>query len=193
MTTIPAFATRWLLPRLPDFESSHPGIEVDVSTSLAFDDLDALDMDFAIRLAPDHGMPCPVFLPIHLFPVWNPCRMPELGEPGSIAGQVLLTPDHRPEFWREWLSAHDLDAATQRIRGVDALLLYELALTGTGIAIGIEPLTTALLESGRLRGLQQTRIRSERSFYLLTRSGRLSRAARLFRDWMLEMTRVESR
>jgi len=185
LTTIPAFATRWLLPRLPHFASIHPGIEVDVRTSLAFEDLDACDTDFAVRLAPDRGMPGPTFLPIHLLPIWNPDRLGRLDSPSAVAGHVLLSPDHRPEFWHEWLRAHDIDLATPRIRDVDALLLYELALTGTGVAIGIEPLATALLRSNRLCGLTEHRIRSERSFHFVTRRAPLSRAAKLFRDWML--------
>ena len=185
LTTIPAFATRWLLPRLPHFASTHPGIEVDVRTSLALVDLDMHDTDLAIRLAPDRGMPAPAFLPIHLLPVWNPARLGTLDAPAAAAGHVLLSPDHRPEFWREWLRAHDIDIATLKVRSVDALLLYELALAGAGVAIGIEPLATALLRSNRLCGMAGHRIRSERSFHLVARRAPLSRAARLFRDWLL--------
>ena len=188
LTTIPALATRWLLPRLPRFASVHPDIEVDVRTALAFQDLDAHDLDLAIRLAPDRAMPGPAFLPIHLLPVWNPDRLGMLDSPSAVTGHVLLGPDHRPEFWHEWLRAHDIGVATPRVRDVDALLLYELALTGAGVAIGIEPLATALLRGSRFRGLTGHRIRSERSFHIVVRRASLSRAARLFRDWLLSET-----
>lgn len=184
LTTIPAFATRWLLPRLQKFTSAHPEVYIDVRTSLAFEDLDTGNFDFAVRLSAGEtaGM---VFMPIDVVPVWSTEQLGPIEGPDTLAGRTLLGPDHRPEFWREWLQANDIDAAGLTIRDVDALLLYELAMAGAGVAIGLSPLIAPLLKQGRLQALTGHRVRSTRSFVLISRRDRLHGAAALFRDWLI--------
>lgn len=184
LTTFPAFATRWLLPRLPTFVSSHPEVEVEVKTSLAYEDLVAHDIDLAIRIAPDDYHAGVELLPIHLMPVWSPAYLAPVSRPSDLRGSTLLSPEHRPEFWCEWLDGHGLDVAAMRVRHVDPLLLYELALTGAGVAIGIEPLATALLDQGRLEGMDSHRLRSSRSLRLMANQRHPSRAVVRFRDWL---------
>lgn len=185
VTTIPGFATRWLLPRLPAFSEANPGVEIDIRTSLAFENLETRDIDIAIRLAPESSGIGDLLLPVHVLPVWSAERFGALDDPASVLRCALLGPDHRPEFWSEWLEAHGMANSTPRIREVDALLLYELAITGAGVAIGIEPLVDGLVARGALVSMGCHRIRSSRSFFVLTRQGRLSHAARLLRAWLL--------
>lgn len=184
VTTIPAFATRWLLPRLPAFSARHPGIEVDVRTSIAFERLDAGEYDLAIRLALDHEMPREPLLPIHLMPVWSAAHPRSITSPADVLHHPLLGPDHRPEFWQEWLRAAGLDEQAPRPRDVDALLLYERTLSGAGVAIGIEPLISGLLDDGRLAALTAHRLRSARSFFLVEPAEPRTHAVRLFRAWL---------
>lgn len=184
VTTIPAFATRWLLPRLSTFAEQHPGIEVDVRTSIAFERLDGGEFDFAVRLARDDQMATAPLLPIYLMPVWSAAHSFDIEHPADVLNYALLGPDHRPEFWREWLEDAGLGAAGAQPRSLDALLLYERTLGGTGVAIGIEPLVSDLLWQNRLRGLETHRLRSTRSFFLLSGATRPTRAVRLFGDWL---------
>ncbi len=184
LTTFPSFAIRWLLPRLPAFASSHPEVEVEVRTSLAYEDLVAHDIDLAVRLVPDDYGAGVELIPIDLMPVWSPAHLAPMSRPSDLRGSTLLSPDHRPEFWREWLDGHGLDVAAMRVRHVDPLLLYELALTGAGVAIGIEPLATALLDQGRLEGMGSHRLRSSRSLQLIANRRAPSRSVVRFRDWL---------
>ena len=184
VTTIPAFATRWLLPRLPAFSARHPGIEVDVRTSVAFERLDAGQYDCAIRLALDCEMTTEPLLPIHLMPVWSAAHPRAVEHPVDVLHHPLLGPDHRPEFWQEWLRSVGLDDQAARPREIDALLLYERTLSGAGVAIGIEPLISTLLCEGRLQALAAYRRRSVRSFFLVEPAETRTRAARLFRRWL---------
>jgi DNA-binding transcriptional LysR family regulator len=45
----PAFASHWLIPRIVQFQRQHPQIEVVISTTTRPVDLDAEDVDCAIR------------------------------------------------------------------------------------------------------------------------------------------------
>lgn len=184
VTTIPAFATRWLLPRLPAFRIQHPGIEVEVRTSIAFERIDGGQYDFAIRLALDSEMKTEPLLPIYLMPVWSAAHPRAINHPNDMLDHSLLGPDHRPEFWQEWLQGVGLADHICRPQGIDSLLLYEQVLNGVGIAIGIEPLTSTLLSEGRLQAIVGHRLRSARSFFLIGPVETRTRAAHLFREWL---------
>lgn len=190
VTTIPAFATRWLLPRLPAFNALHPGIDVDMRTSIVFERIDAGQYDFAIRLALNREVATEPLLPIHLMPVWSAAHPRAIHHPEDVLHHPLLGPDHRPEFWQEWLRGVGLDDQAARPRGIDAMLLYEHALTGAGIAIGIEPLTSVLLGEGRLQALVAHRLRSTRSFFLIEPADKHTLAARLFREWLQSVAKA---
>ena len=184
MTTIPAFATRWLLPRLPAFTDRHPGIDVDIRTSIEFERLDAGEVDYAVRLARADQITTPPLLPIHLMPVWSAARPFAIEHPADVLRYPLLGPDHRPEFWREWLESAGLGEAAGQPRSIDSLLLYERTVGGGGVAIGIEPLVSDLLKQDRLCSLETHRLRSSRSFFLLTSGAPPTRAVRLFGNWL---------
>lgn len=186
VTTIAALATRWLLPRLTDFADRHPDIEVDVRTSIEFERLEAGGFDYALRMALDAEMAIAPLLPIHLMPVWSTSRPLPIERPADVLRYPLLSPDHRPEFWDEWLDGAGLGPAPEQRRGVDALLLYERAMGGAGVAIGIELLVSDLLQQGRLHSLRTHRLRSARSFFLLTSTKPQTRAARVFGQWLKE-------
>ncbi|MEO0358407.1 MAG: LysR family transcriptional regulator [Pseudomonadota bacterium] len=49
VTTTPAFATHWLMPRIGDFWARHPDIAVTLATSLDVNDLQRDGIDLAIR------------------------------------------------------------------------------------------------------------------------------------------------
>lgn len=190
VTTIPAFATRWLLPRLPAFTAKYPGIEVDVRTSFAFERLDSGAYDLAIRLALDSEMAgMPPLMAIHLTPVWGSASTPMIERPTDLLGRTLLGPEHRPEFWGEWLRWAGLDAAHVQIRDVDSLLLYERTLHEPSISIGIEPLVSDLLASGRLHSFFGGRVRSARSFFLVAPDNPPKRAVRVFSSWLKQAAR----
>ncbi|MFV3331159.1 LysR substrate-binding domain-containing protein [Pseudomonas sp. NY15437] len=184
LSTVPTFATRWLLPRLNRFERENPDIEVDVQTSAVLEDLDARNLDAVIRLSTSTAEATVPTLPIHLYPVWSPDHLSGISDAADLLRHRLLGPNHRPEFWQEWLEAHPLDHGEIRIRPVDSVLLYERTLRGDGIAIGIEPLVTPLIEQGRLVGLTLYRVSSGRAFHLIERGGQRSRPAQRVLSWL---------
>ena len=63
-------------------------------------------------------------------------------------------------------------------------MLYELAVGGNGVAIGIKPLVSDLLQQGRLHSLGTHWVRSARSFFLLTSTKPPTRATRVFGQWL---------
>jgi LysR family glycine cleavage system transcriptional activator len=79
-----------------------------------------------------------------------------------------------------------MDVARCRYKSFDNLqLVYEAAAAKLGVAIGLDPLVRAYLQSGRLVRLWPERAMLSRSFHLVRRTGRSrdSRFAR-FDRWL---------
>src|SRR4030095_9186147 len=53
ISVAPSFASKWLLPRLPDFTEHHPDIDLKISATVALADFKRDNVDIAIRLG--HG------------------------------------------------------------------------------------------------------------------------------------------
>ena len=49
ITTTPSFASEWLLPRFPQFQRQHPGVDVEINPSFAIQPVDSHPIDIAIR------------------------------------------------------------------------------------------------------------------------------------------------
>ena len=52
LAILPTFGTRWLAPRLPRFQTAHPGITINLSTRLAPFDFGIDTLDAAIHFGP---------------------------------------------------------------------------------------------------------------------------------------------
>lgn len=91
----PAFASRWLIPRLNDFNRWHPAIELHLSTSLEpanFAD-HGVDVDIRFGCAESGELHTEPFLESSRFPVASPHLMQKrspLNQPADLRGFVLL-------------------------------------------------------------------------------------------------------
>lgn len=49
VTTFPSFASLWLMPRLPDFEHTHPGADIRIAATDRMVEVDDVELDVALR------------------------------------------------------------------------------------------------------------------------------------------------
>jgi LysR family transcriptional regulator, glycine cleavage system transcriptional activator len=160
----PAFAARWLVPRLGSFAAAHPHIELVLETS---DELRVLgrDADIAVRYtAAGRGRGTrrgalifalegvPVIAAVRPRPAaWRYDR--------AVQGQRLLHDDDG-RAWRNWFAAAGL-GGFERARHQyfsDYSLALAAALQGQGIALGAAEFIEPELRSGRLVQLGRTRV-----------------------------------
>lgn len=194
---VPTFATKWLVPRLPDFQRRHPGITVHLTPRtrpFLFED-SGLDAAIHAGSAGWPGTEAVLLLKESLVAVASPALVgpqPTL-DPAQLTRLPLLQQSTRPHAWRRWFEAHGLPSehcmAGSRMELFS--MLTEAALHGLGAALIPRILIEAELASGQLLALTRDDLPSDRAYYLIhPEDRRLSNALAVFRNWLL--TQVEA-
>lgn len=195
VSTAPAFAVGWLVPRLTDFQRDCPDIEVRLDASVEVIDFDRSDVDVCVRYTAqtrfDDLEVHPLFRE-ELVPVCSPgfAAENELRKPEDLRRVRLLHVYARMGQWRSWLSAAgvaDVDPEAGQKFAHDAISV-EAAAAGMGVAIANRPLVQQQLEQGRLVAPFELSHCSEYGYYLLY-PGALAEVPKVvaFRDWLLDM------
>ncbi len=159
VTSLPSFASKWLVPKLGDFRAQRPDIDVRIAASADLVDFRASDVDMAIR-AGDGDWPnlhAVHLLSETLFPVCSPKLLDgdhPIYEPADLRHHTLLHDAHSRDDWRMWLLAAEVDLAfTDPTRGPlfdDSSMMLQAAIEGQGVAIGRSALAANDLLAGRL-------------------------------------------
>jgi LysR family glycine cleavage system transcriptional activator len=198
--TYTTFAAKWLIPRLPEFHVSRPGIEVRLSTAVPDVDFDRDTVDMAIQFGDGQwpNVQADLLFPDQIEPVCSPRFLaqhaPDSQHPESLLRQRLLVSHYRRNDWDDWLGVNDLKdmcVDSGRMSFSSSVLTLQAAVDGLGIAIGQTRLLSSDFEAGLLvRPFAQTRwkpLRSERAYYLLRPlHQRETRKTRVFREWLLQ-------
>lgn len=108
LAVLPTFATRWLMPRLPDFLARFPDITINFISRIAPFDFAAEPLDAAIHYGDPvwPGAICEHLMDEEVVPVCSPAFRDRhaLDRPERLAGVVLLQQSTRPHLWDEWLA-----------------------------------------------------------------------------------------
>lgn len=196
VATGPTFAMRWLIPRLPDFQTRHPGIEVRVTTAIG--ELTELRPDWTatIRLGAStpRGLAGDRLFGAALFPVCAPKLAAALKTPKDLRHVALLEVAHAPRDWPDWLSAAGLDPAALRKRLAFDYSAYAIqaALDGLGVALARQPYVADDLAAGRLVKPFSLEIEdATRGWHLIYQTQTRDDAAFVaFRGWLLGVAGV---
>lgn len=191
ISTTPSFALKWLLPRLADFQTAHPELDVRLSTSNTLADFSTQDIDIAIRYGRGRwpGLSSSLLARTTLLPVASP-RLQEgaqpINTPPDLAHHTIL--HLLNDSWPEWLAAAgapDLDLQ-RGPRYSDIGILMQAAIEGHGVALGQSLLVSDDLKTGRLVELFKLRIPASAAYYLVGPTGSLKRPkVRAFHAWLV--------
>ena len=195
LAAVPTFATRWLLPRLPELAALHPEITVHIETRtrpFMFADTPfdaALYAGSADQMANWAGTQAIRLLSEDMVPV---CKPSLLGAQTTLPAQALadlplLQQSTRPTAWRQWFDALGV-AAPLALSGPR----YELfsmtaaaAVHGLGLALVPRLLVQAELQRGELVVACQQLVPSDRSYYLVMPERTDERPVmKTFLDWL---------
>jgi len=152
----PSFIVSWLVPRWSRYQQTHSDVQLRMVTTLSHDiAFEAKGIDLAI-LSDSRADPRYVSTPLfetHLVPVCRPDYLPPETLSGDVADwqDALLHCDTRPNDWERWSKANGVPLDTRRGQWFEnAPMMYEAAMSGLGLAIGIEELLSREFASNRL-------------------------------------------
>ncbi len=189
----PAFAARWLVPRMDRFNRRFPDIELQVSTALPPTDFSRGDLDVVIHWGdePVPGVVIEPFLTSRRFPVCSPALLdygPELDCPGALR-QFTLLRDVVADGWEAWFES--AGGETTGPRGGPRFEHCELVLTaaeqGQGVALAYGALIENELADGKLVRIFEAET-SRRLIYSIAylESRRNVPKIAHFRDWIFD-------
>ncbi|GER13895.1 Glycine cleavage system transcriptional activator [compost metagenome] len=200
LAAVPTFATRWLVPRLRGFAALQPDVVVHIETrTRPFLFADA-EFDAALYA----GTPAQVenwagtraLLLMHedVVPVCSPSLLPhgKAVSPEAIAQMPLLQQSTRPDGWRQWFDAQQVDAPTAR--GGPRYELFSILAAAASHGLGVALMPTMLVADELARGelvvACPRALSGERSYYLVTPERADQRPLlKLFSDWLLGQAR----
>ena len=167
VTSPNAFASRWLVPRLPQWREANPDTLLEIIGTDRVLDLRAGEADVAVRYA----LRMPMDLVGHeicrdrFFPICSPTLLAKVGRPIRRAADLMqyplihfdwMTGDPEAPTWRQWLAtARSVDPDLTDFRSWDLSFREELhaidaVVAGQGIAICSDVVVSLELERGAL-------------------------------------------
>jgi len=184
------FAVGWLIPRLRDFQQSHPFVDFRLFTHNNRVDIAGEGLDYAIRFGDGawHGTEAQALLAAPLSAMCTPALGATLHTPGDLAGQVLLR-SYRADEWVAWFGA----AATPcpLLRGAvfdSSLTMAQAAAQGAGIALLPVRMFAQELQQGRLVRPFETEIHTGQYWLTRLKSRPVTAAMQAFSAWLLQAT-----
>ncbi|SAK90099.1 LysR family transcriptional regulator [Caballeronia hypogeia] len=173
LAVIPTFATRWLIPRMPEFYAKHERIIVNLTTRaepFLFTDtpFDAA-IHFGERVWP--GAITKYLFGEEITAVCSPRLLDgrKTLSAAELAQSTLLHQSARPDAWRQYLALaglHEVDCMKGQRYELFSMLV-EAARAGLGIALVPRFLVAHELEIGELVLPCDLFLRSEKGYYLV--------------------------
>ena len=188
----PTFALKWLMPRLGDFQSLHPEIDVTVSTETRFADIANNEHDVGIRCCSTGtpGLSFDVISNAPYFPYGSPGQFrPEA--PDGFLDQNLLHWD-TGQVWNSWFAEAGVEGVNlhRSPRPFNSTMAIEGALAGQGVVLASPELVANEIANGRLVQLSDLGTRFKGYYLVYAEGGLRRRSIRVFRDWFIGETEV---
>ncbi len=190
ISTLPSFASRWLMPRLGRFLEANPQYEISVEANQALANFATDGVDVAIRYGkgPWPGLHSERLAGDRYFPVCSPKfrrgKLPT--KPAQLEGMPLFRTE--PGYWERWFACAGLDMKPPNV-GIDyndAALYLQQAIAGEGIALTRSSLIGGDIANGKLVKLFDIEFPADKGYYLVCLPQHAnSRKLRTFRDWLV--------
>ncbi len=200
----PAFAAKWLLPRIEGFQAAWPDTDVRLDTHLKPVDFIAQHIDIGVRYGMGHwpGLTAEKIMDEEVYPVCSPQLLHAHGrlqKPADLVAETLihdLSMDSHTHFptWATWLQRAGVGGVSV-VRGLqinNSAAVLQAAIEGQGIALARSVMARDDLASGRLlRLFPAVHFVSPLAYYVVYRP-ECAGLPRLmaFRDWLIKAAAV---
>ncbi|SMQ24564.1 LysR family transcriptional regulator, glycine cleavage system transcriptional activator [Pseudomonas helmanticensis] len=199
VTVSPAFAAKWLLPRIERFQLAHPQTDVLLDTNLRPVDFVVQGVDVGVRYGAGQwpGLTASKLMDEEMYPVCAPGysllkkgRLPKgkLAE-ATLIHDLSMAADPAYPTWRTWLDAAgyvDINA-DHGLRINNSAAVLQAAIDRQGLALGRSVMVREDLAAGRLiRPFGETTCPLAFAYYVVHRP-EVAELAKIkaFRDWLI--------
>jgi LysR family glycine cleavage system transcriptional activator len=197
----PAFAARWLIPRLDAFHAQHPEVDLRLLATQRLVDFRVEDVDLAIRFgAGDYpDLHAERLMSETIVPIAAPKLAQAIKRPSDLARYTLLEDEWHTangvfpdwETWLATLQVVDMPLHVQHFG--DANLVLQAAVAGLGVTLAWHSLVIDDLKSGRLVRLLDKTIPTTLSYHLVIPHNRTMLGKVVtFRAWLLDQAAKQS-
>jgi LysR family transcriptional regulator, glycine cleavage system transcriptional activator len=199
VTVSPAFAAKWLLPRLDDFQLAHPDMDVRLDTSLEPADFATHGVDIGVRYGSGlwAGLTAEKLMDEEIYPVCSPSLLRNrrsLKEPQDLLREVLihdLSMEGHEGFptWEAWLRHSGVKGrATLRSMKINnSAAVLQAAAEGQGVALARSVMARDDIAQKRLVRLFPKIVFASPLAYFVVCRHECSSLPRLaaFREWLI--------
>lgn len=190
ISVTPSFASKWLIPNLPDFSDRHPDCDLRILATDKVSSFHGDGIDLAVRLGhPPFGasLDADRLFRQDVIAVAAPALVAAQGVPLTLDALVALPKLHDThDLWPEFLGALGItDRGARGLRLSHAALAIDAAIAGQGVALVSTVLAARDIATGNLVQVTPQHLRGKQDFYLLApRSPKRSEATEAVRQWL---------
>lgn len=199
ISTTPTFASKWLIPRLPEFTALHSDLDLHILATERISNFAADGVDLAVRYGRPPfgpGLNAELLFEQEVIAVCSPRLLAGRNPPHTaeeLAAYPLLHDAHN--LWPEFVERHLANSRSPSFKGVSfsqTSHAIEAAIAGQGIALANGGFVTDDLAKGRLVRVFEARLRGPSDIYLVWPRYRKSAALETVIDWLRAEAQKES-
>lgn len=193
ISVTPTFASKWLIPRLPDFTAGNPELDLHI---LATERVSSFQVD-GVDLAARYGRPpfgpglaVELLFEQEIIAVCSPMLLKGGAKPQTteeLATYALLHDAHN--FWPEFIGKYLGPSLQTSFKGTSfnqTSHAIEAAIAGQGIVLANRDFVARDMDEGRLIRLFDGSLRGPSDFYLVWPRYRKSQALETVTGWMMK-------
>ncbi len=188
----PFFASEYLMPRLGEFTTDHPDVDIQVGASDESAENFVADVDLAVRLykrAPD-GVESTPLMPLRLAVAGSAsmARSLRVEDRQIVSPFSVIQHESMPTVWSQWSAASGIAVpASARVTRVDSMIAAVRAVEqGIGAALVPVPISDQWFAQGTITRLFAEDVVTDLSYYVVRgTASRQKPAVDLLRDWII--------
>lgn len=197
--TSSSVASFWLLPRISQFQSAYPEIDLRLLAEESIANVTSKTFDIALFCCkePPKNLQASLLFNEKLFPVCSPsylAKIAPLNSPNDLAKATLLSLEAKEEWvtWPDWFSHWQVDYKQQNLRCININnypLVIQAAINGQGLALAWDNLVDDYIASGLLVRPIANSLVTPSKFYILQppKLATPKAAVECFRQWLLSI------
>lgn len=197
IAAVPTFASRWLIPRLPDFSKLHPNSHIHLETRTRAFMFNDSGMDAAVyagtpeQVSQWAGTEATKLFDEEVIPVCSPSLLKRNRQltPEQISRMPLLQQSTRPEAWRQWFNTQGLDPSQSMAGPRYEQFSMQVAAAQCGLGVSLMPtiLVKDELEVGDLVVACDRPLSGLRAYYFIQPQSHLQMdTLSRFKKWLVK-------